>query len=176
MRAQRAKVLASNSDAAALSRRAMPPGDPVLTVDAPRDALQVTAFFPFGLVKDLRWDERLEKWIVRFLVPTDVLDGAYEAQVVIVRRNGTLELARASYIIDRRAPDFEVDFVGPRIRVRVSELARKVTVVLAADPRRRTVLQGDGREFEGEPPGTGRLRVVVADLARNEAAREVEPP
>jgi hypothetical protein len=38
------------------------------------------------------------------------------------------------------------------------------------------VLQGDGREFEGEPPGTGRLRVVVADLARNEAAREVEPP
>jgi Ca-activated chloride channel family protein len=176
MRAQRAKVLASNSDAAALSRRAMPPGDPVLTVDAPRDALQVTAFFPFGLVKDLRWDERLEKWIVRFLVPTDVLDGAYETQVVIVRRNGTLELARASYIIDSRAPDFEVDFVGPRIRVRVSELARKVTVVLAADPRRRTVLQGDGREFEGEPPGTGRLRVVVADLARNEAAREVEPP
>ena len=176
MRAQRAKVLASNSDAAALSRRAMPPGDPVLTVDAPRDALQVTAFFPFGLVKDLRWDERLEKWIVRFLVPTDVLDGAYEAQVVIVRRNGTLELARASYIIDSRAPDFEVDFVGPRIRVRVSEPARKVTVVLAADPRRRTVLRGDGREFEGEPPGIGRLRVVVADLARNEAAREVEPP
>jgi hypothetical protein len=51
-----------------------------------------------------------------------------------------------------------------------------VTVVLAADPRRRTVLRGDGREFEGERPGIGRLRVVVADLARNEAAREVEPP
>ena len=176
MRAQRAKVLASNSDAAALSRRSMPPGDPVLTVDAPRDALQVTAFFPFGLVKDLRFDERLEKWTVRFLVPTDVPDGAYEAQVVIVRRDGALELARASYVIDSRAPDFEVDFAGSRIRVRVSEPARKVTVVLAADPRRRTVLRGDGREFEGERPGTGRLRVVVADLARNEAAREVEPP
>jgi len=176
MRAQRAKVLAANSDAAALSRRSMPPGDPVLTVDAPRDALQVTAFFPFGLVKDLRFDERLEKWTVRFLVPTDVPDGAYEAQVVIVKRDGALELARASYVIDSRAPDFEVDFAGSRIRVRVSEPARKVTVVLAADPRRRTVLRGDGREFEGERPGTGRLRVVVADLARNEAAREVEPP
>jgi ASC-1-like (ASCH) protein len=58
----------------------------------------------------------------------------------------------------------------------VSEPARKVTVVLAADPRRRTVLRGDGREFEGERPDIGRLRVVVADLARNEAAREVEPP
>jgi len=176
MRAERAKVLAANSDAAALSRRSMPPGDPVLTVDAPRDALQVTAFFPFGLVKDLRFDERLEKWTVRFLVPTDVPDGAYEAQVVIVKRDGALELARASYVIDSRAPDFEVDFAGSRIRVRVSEPARKVTVVLAADPRRRTVLRGDGREFEGERPGTGRLRVVVADLARNEAAREVEPP
>jgi len=95
---------------------------------------------------------------------------------VIVRRDGALELARASYVIDSRAPDFEVDFAGSRIRVRVSEPARKVTVVLAADPRRRTVLRGDGREFEGERPGTGRLRVVVADLARNEAAREVEPP
>ena len=176
MRAERAKVLAANSDAAALSRRSMPPGDPVLTVDAPRDALQVTAFFPFGLVKDLHFDERLEKWTVRFLVPTDVPDGAYEAQVVIVKRDGALELARASYVIDSRAPDFEVDFAGSRIRVRVSEPARKVTVVLAADPRRRTVLRGDGREFEGERPGTGRLRVVVADLARNEAAREVEPP
>jgi Ca-activated chloride channel family protein len=176
MRAQRAKVLAANSDAAALSRRSMPPGDPILTVGAPRDALQVTAFFPFGLVKDLRFDERLEKWIVRFLVPTDVPDGEYEAQVVIVKRDGALELARASYVIDSRAPDFEVDFAGPRIRVRVSEPARKVTVVLAADPRRRTVLRGDGRDFEGERPGSGRLRVVVADLARNEAAREVEPP
>jgi hypothetical protein len=136
----------------------------------------VTAFFPFGLVKDLRFDERLEKWIVRFLVPTDVPDGAYEAQVVIVRRDGALELARASYVIDSQAPDFEVDFAGPRIRVRVSEPARKVTVVLAADPRRRTVLRGDGREFEGERPGVGRLRVVVADLARNEATRELEPP
>ena len=176
MRARRARVLAANPDAAALSRKSMPPGDPLLTVTAPRDALQVTAFFPFGLVKDLRWDERLEKWMVRFLVPVDVPDGEYEAQVVIVRRDGTVEMARAAYTIDSKAPDFEVEFLGGRVRVHVSEPARKVTVAAVSDPRRRTVLQGDGAVFEGALPGPGRVRIVAADLARNETARELDPP
>jgi len=175
MRAHRARVLAANADAAALSRRSMPPGDPVLTVNAPRDARQVTAYFPFGLVKDLRWDDFLEKWTVRFLVPVEAADGEYEAQVVIVKRDGSVELAKASYVIDSRCPDFDVDLVGSRIRVRVDEPARKVTVALAADPRRRVELRGDGRSFEGELPGRGRVRVVVADAARNETSREVEP-
>jgi Ca-activated chloride channel family protein len=176
MRAQRARVLAANSEAAALSRRAMPPGDPVLTVDAPRDALQITAHFPFGLVKDLRWDGGLERWTLRFLVPVEVPDGTYEARVVIVKRDGTLELATASYVIDSCAPDFDVQLVGSRIRVRVKEPARKVTVASAIDPRRRRVLTGDGLVFEGEVPAGGRLRVVVADLARNEGVRELDAP
>ncbi len=179
MRAQRAKVLADNRDAAALSRKAMPPGDPVLTVTAPRDALQVTAYFPFGLVKDLRWDDRLEKWVLRFLVPVGVPDGEYEAQVVIVRRDGTVELSKASYVIDSCAPDFDVIAMrgasGTHVRVTVAEPARKVTVVVASDPRRRVELSGDGRVFEGDMPSVARLRVVVADVARNETAREVMP-
>jgi Ca-activated chloride channel family protein len=174
MRAHRAKVLAANSDAAALSRRSMPPGDPILTVTAPRDAVQVTAYFPFGLVKDLRWDERLEKWAVRFLVPVEVPDGEYEARVVIVKRDGTMELAKASYVIDSQPPIFDVDLVGSHIRVHVNEPARKVTVALAADPRKRAELLGDGREFQGELPGPGTVRIVVADMARNETIREVE--
>jgi Ca-activated chloride channel family protein len=175
MRERRAKVLAANVDAAALSRRAMPPGDPLLTVTAPRDATQVTAWFPFGLVKDLSWDDGLEKWVVRFLVPTDVPDGEYQAQVVIVKRDGTVELAKASYLIDSKAPDFQVELSGGRIRVRTSEPARKVTVASVENPRRRVSLRGDGQVFEGHLPSAGRLRIVVADLARNEMAREVDP-
>ena len=53
-RAQRKASLAARPDAAALSRDEMPPGDPILTVRAPADARQVTAYFPFGLVKDLK--------------------------------------------------------------------------------------------------------------------------
>lgn len=182
MRAQRAKIVAANSDAAALSRTRMPPGDPVLTVKAPHDALQVTAYFPFGLVKDLAWDPGLEKWTLRFLVPLGVADGDYQATVVIVRRDHTVLLARAEYTIDSAAPDFEVEARsvsgGVHLRVVSAKAARRVTVALAGDPRQRLELQGDGRSFEGElslPPqrGAETLRVVVADLARNEASREV---
>src|SRR2546430_13644686 len=95
MREQRAKVVAANADAAALSRKNMPPGDPLLTVNAPRDALQVTAYFPFGLVRDLKWDDKLEKWTLRFLMPVGVPDGDYQATVLIVRRDKTIELAKA---------------------------------------------------------------------------------
>ena len=120
--------------------------------------------------------DQLERWTLRFLVPVAVPDGTYEARVVIVKRDGTLEVASASYVIDSLAPDFEVEVVGSRVRVRVAEPARKVTVASALDPRRRRELPGDGQLFEGEVPAAGRLRVVVADLARNEAVREVDPP
>ena len=179
MRAQRAKMIAANSDAAVLSRTRMPPGDPVLTVKAPRDALQVTAYFPFGLVKDLAWDPGLEKWTLRFLVPVGVADGEYEATVVIVRRDRSVEFVRAAYNIDSAAPDFEVEARsvsgGVHLRVVSAKAARRVTVALLGDPRQRLELQGDGRVFEGELPlaAPGKLRVVVADLARNEASREV---
>lgn len=182
MREQRARVMAANADAAALSRTRMPPGDPVLTVKAPRDALSVTAYFPFGLVKDLAWDERQEKWTLRFLVPVGIPDGDYEATVVIVKRDRTLEIAKAPYTIDSREPDFDVQAeraVGGATRIFIvsAEPARRVTAALVEDPRQRIELKGDveGRVFEGLLPARGRVRVVVADMARNETAREVEP-
>jgi len=179
LRAQRARIVAANSDAAALSRTIMPPGDPVLTVKAPKDALQVTAYFPFGLVKDLAWDEKLEKWVLRFLVPVGVPDGGYEATVLIVRRDGSIELAKACYTIDSKEPDFEVEAKKVAglvfVRVRSSEPARRVTAAFVADPRRRIEFTGAGSDFTGVLPGSGPVRVVVADMARNESVREVVP-
>ena len=180
MRAQRAKILLANEDAAALSRKNMPPGDPMLTVAAPKDALQVTAYFPFGLVKDLKWDEKLQKWALRFLVPVEVPDGEYEATVLVVHRDKRIELLRASYVIDSKSPDFEVDARnvsgGVHLRIIAGEPSRRAVAVLADDPRRRVELtSSDGRIFEGDLPAQGRVRVVVSDLARNETAREVEP-
>jgi Ca-activated chloride channel family protein len=178
-RERKQAILDARPDAAALSRDEMPPGDPVLTVAAPADARQVTAYFPFGLVKDLAWDQRTQTWKTRFLVPKEVPDGRYAAQVFIVRADGATEIVSAAYTIDSTAPDFEVEAEavpgGVRVTVTTAEPAREVVVALVAGPRRRVALtrDADGTTFTGVlplPPGPHELRVVVADAARNEAA------
>jgi len=161
-----------------MSRSEMPPGDPVLTLVAPADARLVTAYFPFGLTKDLAYDAFAERWQVRFLVPKDVPDGEYRVPVVIVFRDGRSEAVEARYRIDSAAPDFELDVApadgGVEVTVRARERLRSATVALVSDPQVRLELgdQGDGLLWKGKlalPPGRHRLRVVVADRARNEA-------
>jgi len=176
-RARKKAIRDAHADAAALSRDDMPPGDPVLSVRAPRDAKQVTAYFPFGLVKDLDWDTRDEQWKVRFLVPKGVSDGLYTARVVIVRGDGTVEVAQAQYKIDASEPDFVAETTaspgGVLIKVTTQGGIGSVIVGSAADPSVRvTLVDLGGGVFVGVLPlGTGRheVRIVVADTARNEA-------
>jgi Ca-activated chloride channel family protein len=177
-RARKQQILAAHKDAAALSRSAMPPGDPVLSVRAPSDAAQVTAYFPFGLVKDLRYDGNTEHWTVRFLVPKGVADGDYDVKVVIVHADGAVEVATIPYTIDSAgaAFDFETEMTdeGLRVTVVAAEESRLVTVALVGSSKVRADLTdtGDGRTFTGTlvvPAGRHQLRIVVADLARNES-------
>jgi Ca-activated chloride channel family protein len=183
MRERRKRILATRSDAAALSRLNMPPGDPILRVQAPSDARKVTAFFPFGTTQDLAFDAMSECWMTRFLVPKDVADGTYEVRVVIVVADGTVNVAAAHYTIDSRSPDVDVDVKatddGADVRVLCDEVALEVRVAPVGDVRAALALTpaGDKRAFSGHvrlSPGRHRLRIVVADAARNETAREVD--
>lgn len=176
-RDRKQQILAKHQDAVALSRSAMPPGDPILKVRAPADARQVTAYFPFGLVKDLTYDADSEHWRVRFLVPKQVVDGDYEVKIVVVRADGTVEVAQVPYTIDSEGPEFEVSVEpgkgGVLVKVTTAEQARLVTVCADGAPGLRLELKddGDGLHFQGflaVPPGKRVLRVVVADMARNE--------
>jgi Ca-activated chloride channel family protein len=161
-----------------VSRSSMPPGDPILTVNAPKDARTVTAFFPFGLVKDLVYDPMREAWQTRFLVPKTVNDGDYEVPVVVVLADGSVQNLVAHYRIDSQSPDFETHLVpmagGVRIEVVAKETLREVVVALQDRPAVRVYLERgeDGRVFTGSlnlEPGKHLVRVVVADEARNEA-------
>jgi Ca-activated chloride channel homolog len=183
MRERRKRILAARTDAAALSRLNMPPGDPILRVHAPRDAKRVTAVFPFGLTQDLAYDAMSESWMTRFLVPKDVADGTYEVRTVIELRDGTVNVAVVRYTIDSRAPQVDVDTRvsgdGVDVRVICDESALEVRVAAIDDLRNPTSLAGDAdkRTFRGHlglAPGHHRLRIVVADVARNESAREIE--
>jgi Ca-activated chloride channel family protein len=183
MRERRRHILTARTDAAALSRMNMPPGDPVLRVNAPRDATRVTAMFPFGLSQDLSYDEMSECWMTRFLVPVDVPDGTYEVRVVIALADGSVKVALAHYTIDSHEPSLDVEAKavngGVVIRVMADEPALEVRVAVVGDLRNTRSLapQSDRRTFEGHlvlPPGRYRLRIVVADLARNETEREVD--
>jgi Ca-activated chloride channel family protein len=177
-REQKRAIQAAHQDAIALSRTDMPPGDPILSVRAPHDAVQVTAFFPFGLVKDLTYDVQSERWQVRFLVPKEVADGVYKARVLIVKKDGEVELAEVPYTIDSTAPEFSAEVSatagGVEILVSTAEPARQVTAALQSDPRVRLTLTDVGNHlvFKGFlplPAGLHAVRVVVADKARNES-------
>ncbi len=182
MRQQRAKVLAANKDAAALSRMNMPPGDPVLRVTAPHDARRVTAMFPFGLTEDLAWDEFSEGWSTRFLVPKDVPDGNYDVPVVIVNRDGTVTATSVHYTIDSKAPAVDVAVrgvaTGAELHVTLDEAAMEVRAADADDPQKHMSLTaGPNGAYIGVLPlarGHHRVRVVVADAARNESERVVD--
>lgn len=89
---------------ALLRPRIIKPGDPVLRVKTPDDIVAVTAIFPFGLTRALRFlpDEKL--WEVRFLAPASMKDGTYRASLVLTDRAGHKLLEEKSFVIDSRPP------------------------------------------------------------------------
>lgn len=181
MRERKSNILAKRKDAVALSRSEMPPGDPVLSVQAPVDAQRVTAFFPFGLEKDLDYDASTDQWRVRFLVPKGVPDGKYEVPVVVITRDGQFEVLTGHYTIDSSEPEFEVETTCKRTTMHVAvtthEPMREVWATLVNQPNKRVRLVSQSTErsktryiakIDTEGPGE-RVRIVVTDRARNEA-------
>ena len=103
---------------AELSMERIKPGDPVLTVRAPEEATSVSAFFPFGLRKQLERDPVSGVWVCRFLVPKDQEQGRYTIQIRIVLPHGDWITTSAEYVVDETAPRFAVrtELVGRTLR------------------------------------------------------------
>jgi Ca-activated chloride channel family protein len=186
LRAKKQAIIAKRADAVALSRSDMPPGDPVLTVDAPADALRVTAYFPFG-ERELTYDPETRRWRVRFLVPVETHDGAYEIPVLVIHRDGHVEFLTGKYTIDSREPEFEPMIQCRKgvmeIVVATHEPLREVRAALVMDPSQRVQLHLEGQDpsltrYVGKlkVPAGARVRIVVADRARNEADEIVTCP
>ena len=80
------------------------PGDPEISVRAPRSSRRVRVTLPWGLPKDARWEQDRGLWVARFLVPAGTADGSYPIGVEVTRRDGGADLLALSISIDTRAP------------------------------------------------------------------------
>ena len=158
-----------------LSRVYMPPGDPLLTIDAPREAEEVIAILPWGPVVQLEWDELRERWYHRFLVPRDVQDGAYEIRAFVTMPDGSTEVWVEELVIDGSAPELDVELVQAngitRVLVRPQEPLRSLLIDPVGHPEQRHRVDLRGRDEEVVEivlPGSFDEVVVVAkDRAMN---------
>lgn len=173
-----------------LSRRAIPPGDPIIEIGAPADAKRVTAYFPFGLVEDLHYDAVRDVWRARFLVPAGIPDGPYTIVVRIELADGSVKLRREPYTLDSSVADFEMEIddrharPGGVVRIEVDaiEPAHEVYVHLADIGWQRVVLEpgpekirwrGRLRLAKDAPQGEYTVMVVVRDVAGNRLEQHV---
>lgn len=169
-----------------LSREEIPPGDPIISVMAPRNARRVTAYFPFGLVKPLTFDTVSGYWRGRFLVPLFVKDGYYDVLVAVEMKDGTVRRREVRYRLDSQGNDIEVTLssrqLAPgqtlRLDVDAVESTREVSVYgeLFGDEQ---LLLGthDGLRFSRElvvPAGTGPGEYELVFVARDAAGNRFE--
>jgi Ca-activated chloride channel family protein len=98
---RRRKAAYALSAGAPMSAR---PGDPLILVQAPRDAAQVIALLPGGEIKRLEWNEERQAWQCRFDIPGYVAAGEHNVTVIIVRQDGTRQRLTLTFKVDVLAP------------------------------------------------------------------------
>lgn len=161
---------------AAVSREYTPPGDPLLTVSAPRDAQSVHAIFPWGEQAAMRWDSLRGRWYHRFLVPRGVANGEIHVEIVVRDATGTESRRMQRMVIDGNAPELDVDVqVGDGftlVTVYADEPLRSIVVQPKGEPGRRVrldIVPGNTDfahtvELQG---AWGEIELVAKDLAMN---------
>lgn len=131
----------------AVSREYTPPGDPLLTVNAPAEARSVVANFPWGEEVAMRWDNLRGRWYHRFLVPRGIDNGEIAVEIVVIDAMGVESRRMQRMVIDGNAPELDVD-------VEIGDGVTTVTVY-ADEPLRSIVVQP-----RGQPSKRVRLDIV----------------
>jgi Ca-activated chloride channel family protein len=128
---------------ALLRPRLIRPGDPLLRVRTDPSITSVTAMFPFGLTKSLRYLGREDIWQTRFLAPDDMADGSYVVRLILRDKTGHVFREQKTFLISSHSPILRVHLntdrvrAGQRIALRVeaSQTTRTITATLyGAEP------------------------------------------
>lgn len=162
-------------------------GDPLISVNAPGDALCVVALLPDGSVKTLLWNEANRRWEARFDVPTGTPDGDYVVTVVVILADGTRKLTTISYKVDNTPPSGTGSALicGDannllRLEVKPNEEIARAVALLPWGERIELRRHSDSETYRASvpvPPGApeGKVEFVLTDNAHNRASIVVNP-
>jgi Ca-activated chloride channel family protein len=171
-----------------LRPRLIRPGDPVLRVKTDASIISVTALFPFGPVKALRYLKDEDTWQTRFLAPSDLEDGSYRVRLILRDRLGHVYREGKTFVIASKPPmvrvklDKQLFHRGEAVRLRVSASETTRTVVARMYGAQPVYLRWNPEMSSntGEmlipfyvAPGKYVLTVTAEDFAHNIGSREV---
>ena len=174
---------------ALLRPRLIRPGDPVLRVKTDASIVSVTALFPFGPVKPLRYLADEDTWQTRFLAPSDLEDGTYRVRLILRDRLGHVYRESKTFVIASKPPLVRVKLdkqlfhrgEAMRLRVSASETTRSVVARLyGAQPvylRWNPEMASNTGQMTIPSylaPGKYTLSVTAEDFAHNVGSQEVQ--
>ena len=173
---------------ALLRPRLIRPGDPVLRIKTDPSIVSVTALFPFGPVKSLRYLSDEDTWQTRFLAPSDLEDGSYRVRLILRDRAGHIYREAKTFVIASKPPVVQVKLEkklfhrgeSMQLRVSASETTRTVVARLyGAQPAylrwNPSMSSNTGALIVPSylAPGRYVLTVTAEDFAHNIGSQEV---
>ncbi len=173
---------------ALLRPRIIRPGDPILRIHTDPAIVSVTALFPFGLEKSLRYLEDEDVWQTRFLAPSDMTDGVYQVRLILRDKDGQVYRERKAFTIASKPPTVKVHLARTRFRagesiplaVNASENTRTLTARLEGLAPVALHWSREAAANTGQlalpshlPAGNYVLTVTAEDVAHNLASAEV---
>ncbi|HYL73651.1 MAG TPA: VIT and VWA domain-containing protein [Bryobacteraceae bacterium] len=173
---------------ALLRPRLIRPGDPVLRVKTDTSIVSVTALFPFGPVKSLRYLSDEDTWQTRFLAPSDLEDGSYRVRLILRDKLGHVYREAKTFVIASKPPtvrvklDKQLFHRGEAVRMRVSASDTTRTVVARMYGAQPVYLRWNPEMSSNTgqliipayvAPGKYVLTVTAEDFAHNIGSQEV---
>ena len=156
-------------------------GDPLISVEAPADALQVVALMPDGEVKTLVYNAESARWEARFDTPIYAPEGDYVITIIVVLKDGTRKQLTLRYRIDTTPPKGAGTSVmldnKLRLEIDADEDTARVAALLpwgelvrmrkSAEPGRFSVTVPVPDEFAGKSVA---VTFILTDSAHNRTA------
>lgn len=161
-------------------------GDPLISVNAPADALRVTAIMPDGEIKILEYNADRARWQARFDIPLYATAGEYPITVIVELKDGTLKQITLRYNVDLTPP------MGTATAVVIGADSIRLDVAASEDTARVTALMPWGERVEMRSSQTAdrfyaivvvpdaykgaavKVQCILTDKAHNRATISVE--